>query len=97
MAYTSLTTNIEHFNILFTGIITPMFLFGGVFFPFTGLPGVGPGGRLVPAPLAPGGRTRDLTLGGADWMTLAHVAFLLALLVAVFPFPAARLRRTLLR
>ena len=30
-------------------------------------------------------------------MTLAHVAFLVALLVAVFPFPGARLRRTLLR
>jgi hypothetical protein len=30
-------------------------------------------------------------------MTLVHVAALAALLVAVFPFPAARLRRTLLR
>jgi lipooligosaccharide transport system permease protein len=97
MAYTSLTTSIEHFNILFTGIITPMFLFSGVFFPFSGLPEwaqvVGwclPLSHLVAA-------TRDLTLGGAGWMTLAHVGFLLALLVAVFPFPAARLRRTLLR
>ena len=97
MAYTSLTTNIEHFNILFTGIITPMFLFSGIFFPFTDLPGwaqaIGwclPLSHLVAA-------TRDLTLGGADWVTVAHVAFLLALLVAVFPFPAARLRRTLLR
>ena len=97
MAYTSLTTNIEHFNILFTGIITPMFLFAGVFFPFSGLPGwaqvVGwflPLSHLVAA-------TRDLTLGGADLTTLAHVGALLGLLVLVFPFPAARLRRTLLR
>ena len=30
-------------------------------------------------------------------MTLAHVGFLVAVLVAVFPFPAARMRRTLLR
>lgn len=97
MAYTAMVTNIEHFNILFTGIITPMFLFGGVFFPFDDLPGwaqaIGwllPLSHLVAA-------TRDLTLGGADLMTLAHVGFLVALGAALFPFPAARLRRTLLR
>ncbi len=38
--------------------------------------------------------TRDLTLGGADLMTLAHVG---ALLIVLFPFPAARLQKTLLR
>ena len=97
MAYTAVTSNIEQFNILFTGIITPMFLFGGVFFPFSGLPEwaqvIGwllPLSHLVAA-------CRDLTLGTVDWLTLAHVGALLALLVAVFPFPAARLRRTLLR
>ena len=97
MAYTAMVTNIEHFNILFTGIITPMFLFSGVFFPFDELPGwaqvVGwclPLSHLVAA-------TRDLTLGDADLLTLAHVGFLVALTVVVFPFPAARLRRTLLR
>ena len=97
MAYTSLVSSIEHFNILFTGLLTPMFLFGGVFFPFSGLPGwaqaIGwcmPLSHLVAA-------TRDLTLGGADLMTLAHVGALVALLVAVFPWPARRLARTLLR
>lgn len=97
MAYTSFTSNIEQFNILFTGIITPMFLFGGVFFPFSGLPGwaqvIGwllPLSHLVAA-------SRDLTLGGPDLLTLAHVGALVAILVAVFPFPARRLRRTLLR
>ncbi len=97
MAYTACVSSIEHFNILFTGLLTPMFLFGGVFFPFDELPGwaqaVGwclPLSHLVAA-------TRDLTLGGADWWTLAHIGALLVLLVAVFPFPAARLRRTLLR
>lgn len=97
MAYTSMVSSIEHYNILFTGLLTPMFLFGGVFFPFSGLPGwaqaVGwclPLSHMVAA-------TRDLTLGGAGWSTLAHVGLLLALLVAVFPFPARRLRRTLLR
>lgn len=97
MAYTALVSNIEHYNIFFTGVLTPMFLFGGVFFPFSQLPDwaqvVGwclPLSHLVAA-------TRDLTLGGADLLTLAHVGALVALLAVVFPFPAARLRRTLLR
>lgn len=97
MAYTSFVTSIEHYNILFTGLLTPMFLFAGVFFPFSDLPGwaqvIGwcmPLSHLVAA-------TRDLTLGGADLGTLAHVGALLALLLLVFPFPAARLKRTLLR
>jgi lipooligosaccharide transport system permease protein len=96
MAYTALVTSIEHYNILFTGVLTPMFLFGGVFFPFDDLPtwaqAVGwclPLSHLVAA-------CRDLTLGGAGLLTVAHVAALLALLAALFPFPAARLRRTLL-
>ncbi|MGD9696641.1 MAG: ABC transporter permease [Thermoleophilia bacterium] len=96
MAYTAMVSSIEHYNILFTGALTPMFLFGGVFFPFSGLPdwaqAVGwclPLSHLVEA-------TRDLVLGGADLMTVAHLGALLALLVALFPFPAARMRRTLL-
>jgi lipooligosaccharide transport system permease protein len=97
MAYTSAVRNIEQFNILFTGIITPMFLFGGVFFPFSQLPEWAQvvGWCLPLSHLA--AATRELTLGGADWVTLAHVGFLVALLVVVFPFPARRMRRTLLR
>lgn len=97
MAYTALTSNIEQFNILFTGIITPMFLFGGVFFPFSGLPGwaqaVGwilPLSHLVAA-------SRDLALGGAGPLTAVHVGILALIALVAFPFPAARLRRTLLR
>ena len=97
MAYTSMVSNIEQFNILFTGIITPMFLFGGVFFPFSELPEWAQvvGWCLPLSHLA--AATRELTLGGADWVTVAHVGFLVGLLVVVFPFPARRMRRTLLR
>ena len=34
MSYTSFAKNIEHFNIFWTGVLTPMFLFSGIFFPF---------------------------------------------------------------
>lgn len=96
MAYTSMVSSIEHFNIFFTGLLTPMFLFGGVFFPFSELPGwaqvIGwllPLSHLVAA-------TRDLVLGDVGWWTLAHVAVLIALGAALFAIPLVRLRRALL-
>jgi lipooligosaccharide transport system permease protein len=97
MAYTSMVSNIEHFNIFFTGVLTPMFLFGGVFFPFSDLPDWAQviGWCLPLSHLA--AATRDLTLGGVDGWTLVHVLVLAGILVALFPFPARRLRRTLLR
>ena len=97
MAYTSMVTNIEHYNIFFTGVLTPMFLFGGVFFPFSDLPDWAQviGWCLPLSHLA--AATRDLTLGTVDGWTLVHVLVLAGILVALFPFPARRLRRTLLR
>ncbi len=90
-------SNIEHFNIFFTGVLTPMFLFGGVFFPFSELPAwaqvVGwllPLSHLVAA-------TRELVLGDVGWVTLAHVAVLAGILGALAWFPPVRLRRALLR
>jgi lipooligosaccharide transport system permease protein len=95
MAYTAFVSSIEHFNIFFTGILTPMFLFGGVFFPFDELPQwaqvIGwclPLSHLVEA-------LRDLTGGTVDQMTALHVLVLVALLVVVFPIPLRRLRRVL--
>lgn len=97
MAYTALVSNIEHYNIFFTGVLTPMFLFGGVFFPFADLPtwAQAVGWCLPLSHLA--AATRDLTLGGVDWWTAAHVGVLAAILVALFPWPARRLHRKLLR
>ena len=93
MAYTSFATNIEHFNIFFTGLLTPMFLFGGVFFPFDQLSTwaqvVGwclPLSHLVKA-------TRDLVLGDVGWLTLAHVGALIALTAALFWLPLRRISR----
>lgn len=97
MAYTALVSNIEHFNIFFTAILTPMFLFGGVFFPFDELPGwaqvVGwmlPLSHFVEA-------TRDLTLGEVGVATGGHVIVLVALTALLFPFAPRRLARVLLR
>jgi lipooligosaccharide transport system permease protein len=96
MAYTSFVRNIEAYNIFFTGILTPMFLFGGIFFPFDELPEwaqvVGwclPLSHLVEA-------TRDLTTGEVGPLTLAHVGALVAVLAAFFALPLVRMRRVLL-
>ena len=96
MAYTALVSNIEHFNIFFTGLMTPMFLFGGIFFPFDDLPTwaqvIGwclPLSHLVEA-------TRDLVLGDVAWSTLLHVGALALLTAALFWFPVRRLSRKLI-
>lgn len=97
MLYTAYVSNIEHYNIFYTGVLTPMFLFGGVFFPFDELPGwaqaVGwclPLSHLVQA-------LRDVVLGGAGWGTVLHAGVLVAILVVAFPLPLMRLGRTLRR
>lgn len=97
MLYTAFVRNIEHYNIFYTGVLTPMFLFGGVFFPFDQLPAwaqaIGwclPLSHLVQA-------LRDVVLGGAGWGTVLHTGVLLAILAVAFPLPLARLGRTLLR
>jgi len=95
MAYTAFVSSIEHFNIFFTGILTPMFLFGGVFFPFDELPRwaqiVGwslPLSHLVEA-------VRDLTSGEVGAPTALHAAVLVVVVAVVFPIPLRRLRRVL--
>ena len=97
MAYTSLASNIEHFNIFFTGILTPMFLFGGIFFPFDDLPTWAQvvGWCLPLSHLVEG--TRDLVLGDVGWGTLLHVGALVALTVALFRLPIRRLSGKLIR
>jgi lipooligosaccharide transport system permease protein len=96
MAYTSVASNIEHFNIFFTGVLTPMFLFGGVFFPFDDLPTWAQvvGWCLPLSHLVEG--TRDLVLGDVGWTTLLHGGVLVAVTVCVFPFPLRRLTATLI-
>ena len=96
MTYTSYTSNIEHFNIFWTGVMTPMFLFGGIFFPFTQLPEwaqvIGwclPLSHFVAA-------TRELVMGDVGWVTLGHVAVLVGFTAALFWLPVRRLSRTLL-
>ena len=73
-----------------------MFLFSGIFVPFTGLPDwaqvIGwclPLSHFVAA-------TRELVLGDVGWITMGHVAVLVGFTAVFFMVPIRRLRRTLL-
>jgi len=97
MLYTAFVSNIESFNIFFTAILTPMFLFGGVFFPFDRLPQWAqaiawclPLANLVAV-------LRALTLGTASAFTALHLLVLVGMGVVAFPIPLIRMSRTLRR
>jgi lipooligosaccharide transport system permease protein len=97
MLYTAFVSNIESFNIFFTAILTPMFLFGGIFFPFDRLPEWAqviawclPLANLVAV-------LRALTLGTASAVTAAHLLVLVGMGVVAFPIPLVRMSRTLRR
>jgi lipooligosaccharide transport system permease protein len=95
MLYTAFVTNIESFNIFFTAILTPMFLFGGVFFPFDRLPEWAqalawllPLANLVEV-------LRALTLGNPTGVTALHMAVLIGMAIMIFPIPLIRMAHTL--
>ena len=85
MAYAATLKSNDNFNVVFRFVVTPLFLFSGVFFPLSRLPA-----SLQTAawftPLFHGVElTRGLTLGTLEssaW--LAHVAYLVAMLATGF-------------
>lgn len=83
VAYAVTLKGNDNFNVVYRFIITPLFLFSGVFFPLTRLP---EGLRIAAwfTPLFHGVElTRGLTLGTLDSSTwLAHVTYLAAMVAA---------------
>lgn len=95
-AFTSLVTRVESYAYYFTLGVTPMFLFSGIFFPFTDLPQwvevvawFSPLFHLVEI-------TRGLATGPVAWEIAAHTVWLLVVAVLLFPIPVRGLRRRLL-
>jgi lipooligosaccharide transport system permease protein len=83
MAYAATHTTSANFNAMFRFIITPLFLFSGVFFPVSLLPPV----LRILAPLTPLYHGVELTRGLAlqtigPGAAVGHTAYLLALLLA---------------
>ncbi|MGC4082216.1 MAG: ABC transporter permease [Vicinamibacterales bacterium] len=83
VAYSGLLTRSGNYNVIFRFVITPLFLFSGVYFPVTRMP-VWLQHLAAATPLYHGiALTRGLSLGTLTWTAAApHVAYL-AIVIAV--------------
>jgi len=95
-AFTSLVSRIDFYSYYFTLGVTPMFLFSGIFFPFTDLPDwvevlawFSPLYHLVEI-------TRGLATGPEALQIALHASWLVAVSLMLFPIPVRALRRRLL-
>ena len=93
--FTSLIPKIDLYSYFFTLGITPMFLFSGIFFPFSQLPGwvevvawLTPLYHLVEI-------TRGMATGPDGLQILIHTAWLAAVSAALFAIPVRALRAKL--
>ena len=92
--YAAIVPGIDYFNYYFTLVVTPMFLFSGVFFPIDGLPAVvgtiayfTPLYHLVNI-------TRGLAGGGLPW---ADMLWLVGCAAVLAPFPYISMRKRIIK
>ena len=95
LAFTSLTPKMDFFTYYYTLFITPMFLFGGIFFPYDRLPDW----AQVVAWFTPlyhlVNIARDLATGAPDLALAANALWLAVVVVGLFFVPVLALRRRL--
>ncbi len=97
MVWTALAPSYAFFNYFFTLVVGVMFLFSGVFFPLTGLPGWAVwAARVLPLTHAVA-LMRALTGGRLEASLWLNAAFLLAFTLAAFGFAKRLIRRRLIR
>lgn len=97
MAWTALAPTYTFFNYFFTLVISVMYLFGGVFFPLSGLPDWARWGAWF-LPLTHAVRlVRALTVGAPDAGLWVDVAWLAAFTIPVFWLSVRLIRRRLIR
>lgn len=96
ITWTGLVPNMESFSYFFTLIITPMFLFSGVFFPLEGLPAFVQALAWFMPLYHVVELTRSLVLGRVNSDLLYHVLWLVAFIVLIFKLPLYLMRRRLI-
>lgn len=94
--FTALIPKIDLYSYYFTLGITPMFLFSGIFFPFSELPGWVEGVAWATPLYHLVELTRGLATGPELGSILMHGAWLVALFVVLFTIPVRALRSRLL-
>jgi lipooligosaccharide transport system permease protein len=95
LIWTSIAPNYDSFGYFFTLIITPMFLFSGVFFPVEGLP---PAVSFLPwlTPLYHAVEViRPMVLGTVDRSALPHLLWLAAFIALTIRIPLVMVKRRL--
>lgn len=97
MIWTSFTPRIETFNYFFTLIITPMFLFGGVFFPVEGLPAFVRAVSWFTPLYHAAYLTRALILGRVEADLWTHFAWLAVAAILLFTPPIRLMQRRLIK
>ena len=96
LAVTSFTRRVEDFDVVIGLLVMPMFLFAGIFFPVSQLPGALQWAVSI-TPLYHGvALLRQLTTGLVDVSLLGHVAYLGAVGGLAFVVAMRRLERTLI-
>ena len=97
LVYTALTRTIHQLMYFFTLVITPMFWFGGVFFPLDELPGwVKTVAWFVPITHVVD-LFRALTFGGLEWGHLADLAWLIVFTIPLVWLAIWAMRRRLVQ
>jgi lipooligosaccharide transport system permease protein len=96
LTWTSLAPNFDFFNYYFTLIITPMFLFSGVFFPLEGVPQWAQYVAWFTPLYHVVELSRGLILGKITLVLWGHLAWITVLTVLLFNVPIVRIRERLL-
>jgi lipooligosaccharide transport system permease protein len=95
LAYTSLIPKMDYYTFYFTLFVTPMFLFGGIFFPYDDLPGWAQAVAWLTPLYHLVAIARELCTG-PDWLSvLGDATWILAVCALLFSVPVRGMRRRL--
>lgn len=95
MIWTGLVPKIDSFSFFFTLVITPMFLFSGVFFPIDSLPGFVQAAAWFLPLYHVVVLLRSLVFGEVGLFLLVHAAVLIFVIIVLFPYPQRLMRKRL--
>lgn len=97
ITWTSLAPDYDAFNYYFTLIITPMFLFSGIFFPLSGLPPLAQKIAWLTPLFHAVELSRSLVLGLVKPGDLVHLVWLLVLAALTFRLPIVMVKNRLIK
>ena len=97
MIWTGLVPNMDSFNYFFSLIITPLFLFSGVFFPLAGMPAFVQQAAWISPLYHVVNLTRDLVMGNPGVHLIGDLVWLLVAVIVVLPAPVFLVRRLVIK